>query len=175
MLRYFRFRSAGIPLATLLTLASPAFAAAPESLGAFKDWGAFSFDENGQKVCYMAAQPKKSEGNYSSRGEIHLLITHRPAEKSYDVVSVITGYTYQENSEATVQIGNQSFRLFTNGETAWARDEKTDKSLVDAIRKARMLVIKGTSSRGTVTTDTYSLDGSSAAYDDINQACGVKR
>jgi hypothetical protein len=91
------------------------------------------------------------------------------------VVSVITGYTYQENSEATVQIGNQSFRLFTNGETAWARDEKTDKSLVDAIRKARMLVIKGTSSRGTVTTDTYSLDGSSAAYDAINQACGVKR
>jgi len=175
MLRYLSFRSAGLLLATLVALPSAAFAATPQSLGAFKDWGAFTFEENGQKVCYMASRPKKSEGNYKSRGEVHLLITHRPAEKSFDVVSVIAGYPFQPNSDAIIQVGNQSFRLFTDGETAWARDEKTDKALVEAIRSGRMLVVKGTSGRGTTTSDTYSLDGTGAAYDAINKACGVKR
>jgi hypothetical protein len=33
------------------------------------------------------------------------------------------------------------------------------------------MVIKGTSSRGTLTTDTYSLAGFTAAYNAIEQAC----
>ena len=33
------------------------------------------------------------------------------------------------------------------------------------------MVVKGTSSRGTVTTDTYSLRGFTAAYDAISGAC----
>jgi hypothetical protein len=31
--------------------------------------------------------------------------------------------------------------------------------------------VQGTSSRGTLTTDTYSLSGFSAAYDAISEAC----
>ena len=41
------------------------------------------------------------------------------------------------------------------------------------IRGAR-LVVKGTSSRGTKTTDTYSLKGFSAAFKAIGKACKVK-
>jgi hypothetical protein len=37
------------------------------------------------------------------------------------------------------------------------------------------MVVRGQSNRGTKTTDTYSLVGFSAAYQAINQACGVKR
>ncbi len=34
------------------------------------------------------------------------------------------------------------------------------------------MVVKGTSSRGTLTTDTYSLTGFSAALQSIDKACG---
>ena len=58
-------------------------------------------------------------------------------------MSVTTGYTYQPNSEATVSVGNQNFKLFTDGDTAWARDERTDKSLVEAMRNGSAMVIEG--------------------------------
>ncbi|QQP89942.1 hypothetical protein IGS68_01290 [Skermanella sp. TT6] len=174
------FRSAGLFPALCLALATlasgtSAIAAEPQLIGSFNDWNAFSYDENGQKVCYMSSRPKKDEGNYKQRGDIYVLITHRPAEKSLDVVSVTTGYTYKEKSETTVSIGNQNFKLFTDGDTAWARDERTDRALVDAIRSGSAMIVKGTSNRGTATTDTYSLSGTAAAYDAISKACDVKR
>ena len=36
------------------------------------------------------------------------------------------------------------------------------------------MIVAGISSRGTLTTDTYSLNGFTAAYDAITKACGVK-
>ena len=40
--------------------------------------------------------------------------------------------------------------------------------------KGRQLIVTGYSSRGTKTTDTYSLAGFTAAYKAIGKACGVK-
>jgi len=41
------------------------------------------------------------------------------------------------------------------------------------MRRGGTLVVKGTSSRGTDTTDRYSLMGFTAAHNAISQACGV--
>ena len=114
--RYTFSRYASLAPALCLAIAAlassgTAMAAEPQLLGSFRDWNAFSYEENGNKVCYMSSRPKKDEGNYKQRGDIYVLITHRPAEKSLDVVSVTTGYTYQPNSEATVAVGNQNFKL----------------------------------------------------------------
>ena len=96
---------------------------------------------------------------------------------STDVVSFIAGYPFKKDSETTLEIGGKPFKLFTDGETAWARDSDTDKTITAALRdtKGKPMVVKGTSARGTKTTDTYSLDGVTQAYDAMNQACGVKR
>lgn len=161
--------------ATLLSLSPLASAAAAEQhIGTFKDWNAFVLEENGAKVCYMASVPKRSAGNYSSRGDIFVVVTHRPAANSYDVVSFVAGYPFRQGSEATVTIDGRNHTLFTEGETAWARDDATDKAISTAIRSGSSMVVKGTSTKGTATTDTYSLSGSGAAHDAINQACGVR-
>lgn len=154
-----------------LTLAGTAQAAEPQRIQTFKNWEAYTFGEGKDKVCYMASRPTKSEGNYKQRGDVFLMITHRPAEKSFDVVSVVAGYTYPDKGEATIQIGNQTFRLFTAGDTAWSRDE-TDKQLATALRSGATAVVKGASNRGTKTTDTFSLAGATAAYQAITKACG---
>ncbi len=137
-------------------------------------WEAYQETEGGKKVCYIGSLPKKATGKYKKRGETYVLITHRPAEKSANVVSVKAGYTYQENSEVEVLIGPETFKLFTDAGHAFAYDQKTDGLLVKAMIRGAKMVIKGTSSRGTKTTDTYSLRGFTAAYKAINKACKVK-
>jgi hypothetical protein len=162
------------PIALIAAL--PASAQEPKSLGSFRDWSAFVFEEGNRKTCYMVSRPKNQEGLAAGarRGDVYAMVTHRPAERSLNVVSVLAGYTYQGSSEATVQIGNQTFRLFTDGDGAWARDEATDRQIVNAMRGGQTMAVNGQSSRGTKTKDSYSLSGFSAAYQAINQACGVK-
>ena len=176
--------TAGLLLSSMslnTALAQPAPAAAatggtasPTPLGQSGDWQSYSFQEDGGTVCYMASKPTKSQGAYKSRGEIFALVTHRPARNSRDVVSFIAGYTYKPDTSVRVTIGSDTFTLFSQGENAWTPDDATDKKLSEAIRKGSTMVVKGTSSRGTETTDTYSLKGTGDAYASINKACGLE-
>ena len=59
-------------------------------------------------------------------------------------------------------------------EGAWTPDAAADRELVDAMQRGKILVLRGTSSRGTDTVDTFSLIGFTKAYQEINKACGVK-
>ncbi len=136
------------------------------------NWTAYAFIENGNKVCYMTSMPITDAGDYNSRGDIAAFVTHWPKQNSKDVFSYVAGYPYKKGSDVSVQIGGQTFSLFTQGEMAWAPDVNTDKRIISAIKKGSKMVVKGTSSRGTLTTDTYSLSGSTAAYNAITTTCG---
>ena len=158
-----------------LMITMPAFASSPKLLGTYGDWIARSYTENKNKVCYMASIPTRSEGKYTKRGFVSLLITHRPADKTFDTISLTTGYTYKKGSQATVKIDdNKPVSLFTHEDTAWAEDAKTDSALVKKMRSGNKAVFKGVSSRGTATTDTFSLKGFTKAYQAIGKACGKK-
>ncbi len=148
-----------------------AHAGQPRLIGTYGDWLAYMFVENGDKVCYMASKPTKEEGNYSRRGDVFALVTHRPSEDTRDVFSYVAGYTYKPGSDVTVQANGETFELFTQDDRAWTSDAESDEKLVDAIRKGSRMVVKGVSSRGTNTTDTISLKGSSSAYKRITEEC----
>lgn len=161
-------------LFALLILTDPgskAQASEQRLLGKFGDWQAFSFDEKGSKVCYMASQPKSAKGKYASRGDVFALVTHRPAEGTRNVFSYIAGYSYKAASDVTLKIDSQKITLFTQDDTAWALDAKTDNKIAEALQKGSKMTVVGTSSRGTLTTDTFSLKGSTAAYDAISKEC----
>jgi len=167
-------KTAALAIALALVLTPmEAHATEPRLIGTFGDWSAYTFMEGANKVCYMAARPKKSEGAYSQRGNIHALITHRPGEGTRNVFSYIAGYAYKPDSEVTISAAGQTFKLFTQDETAWASDAESDNRLVDSIRKGSSMVVKGVSQRGTKTTDTFGLKGSSDAHDSISRECGL--
>ena len=155
----------------ICTTAPAALASEPKLISAHDAWSAYSFKENGNIVCYMASEPIKAEGNYTRRGKIYALITHRPAEGSRNVFSYITGYPYKEGGNAVLSIDGETFNLFTQDESAWAPDSDMDNRIAQAVRKGSKMTVKGTSSRGTATTDTFSLKGSTAAHDAITKAC----
>lgn len=153
---------------------SAASAAEPKVIGSYKSWSAHLFEEKKGKVCYLHGVPSKSAGKYTRRGEVYLQVTHRPSAKTRNEVSVTAGYTHKKGSEVKAAIDGKTFVLFTEGDTAWAGDEKSDSLLVAAMRAGRIMVVKGISARGTATTDTYSLSGFTAAHRAISKACGVK-
>lgn len=170
MQRSMRILLTGIALA-FAGASGGALAQDAEFLGTHRDWHAFQYTENGNKVCYIASKPTAHEEGGRQRGDIFVLVTHRPAEGTRDVVSVVAGYTYEPNSEVSLTIGNNAFQLFTSEQNAWARDSETDRSVVAAMRAGSEMVIRGRSNRGTDTVDTYSLFGFTAAYNTINEAC----
>ena len=145
--------------------------AAVETLGTFQDWIAYQTTQGGKRICYMASTPKKDEGNYSKRGDILTMVTHRPASKSFNVVSIHAGYKFKKGSTADVAIGGARFTLFTNAQTAWANDTADDKALVKNMRAGAKMIVRAKSWRGTDTKDTYSLLGFTAAMRAINKAC----
>ncbi len=174
-----RPRPGAIVVLVVCALAAPGGApAAPAQdvalIDNFGAWSAFAGKEGGKRVCYVGSVPKKEEGPYKVRGDTLVLVTHRPDDGTLNVVSVQAGYTYQPGSWAEMSIDGASFELFTKAGHAWARDAYTDKVLTKAMKAGRTMVVRGTSSRGTKTKDTYSLSGFTAAYHAIGKACGVK-
>ena len=158
--------------ALVLPGAGPALGQDIQSLGAFGDWRAYAYDEKGEKACYIASQPKKDEGNYKRRGEIYAMVTHRPADKVRDEVSLAAGYRYKAETRVEVSIDGKTFELLPHEDTAWVPDSAGDRKLVAAMRGGRQMVVQGTSSRGTATKDTYSLIGFTKAYKAASKACG---
>ncbi|MBR1649318.1 MAG: hypothetical protein IJ689_06970 [Alphaproteobacteria bacterium] len=148
------------------------FGNAPQSLGEFDDWSAYSYQEGKNLVCYMASTPQKSEGKYNKRGDIYAVITHRPGDKTFDVLNFVAGYTYKSGSTVTAKIGQASYTdFFVDGDKAWTMSSDADKKMVEAMKKGERLILEGTSAKGTLTKDYYSLKGFSAAYKAISAKC----
>ena len=158
-------------LLALFCVYSNANAAEQKLIGEYGDWLAYYYRDNAGPVCYMASTPKKDEGKYTKRGDIYVVITHRPNEKSYDVVNVNAGYEYKINSETEIKIGTQTFKLFVSGDKAWTTSAKDDKDIVAAMKRGSRMIVNGTSSKGTKTKDTYSLNGFTSAYKAISNKC----
>ena len=74
-------RPTAIALFLTPVLSVAAAAQTPEFLGTHRDWNVYAFTENSEKICYMASEPKKQEGDYTRRGNPAVLVTRRPAPR----------------------------------------------------------------------------------------------
>jgi invasion protein IalB len=100
-----------------------------------------------------------------------MFISSRPADKVSNEVSIIIGYPFKPNSEATVDIGSTSFALYTQQDGAWIKNAAEEAHMVEAMRAGQSAVVKGASAKGTRTTDTFSLRGLGQALDRADQGC----
>lgn len=162
-----------LSILVLAAMARPAGAADPKRIGGSEIWGAYEVGDGNDRVCFVYGAPKDSRGDYTKRGDTYLQVAHRPGDKVRNEVSVTAGYPYKDGSDVDVDIDGRKFSLFTQNDGAWARDSKTDDGLVEAMIKGRTMVVRGRSSRDTLTVDTYSLSGFTQAYRSASQACNV--
>jgi hypothetical protein len=145
----------------------------PTLLGQYGDWGAYAASPGGKKVCFAIAKPSSSETSPPNRprNPSYMFISSRPADKVSNEVSIIIGYPFKPNSEATVEVGTTSFALYTQQDGAWIKNAAEEAHMVDAMRAGQSAVVKGVSAKGTRTTDTFSLKGFAQALDRTDQDC----
>jgi invasion protein IalB len=151
----------------------PSAAAQPQLLGQYGDWGAYMATPSGKKVCFALAKPAETQTVPANRPRdpAYMFVSSRPAEKVKDEVSIIIGYGFKPNSDATIDIGGMAFPMYTQNDGAWVKNAAEENRLVDSMRKGADLVVKGMSAHGTQTTDTYSLKGLAQALDRVGQEC----
>jgi invasion protein IalB len=155
--------------------APPPIPGAPEPslLGQFGEWGAYTATPNGKKVCFAIAKPVNTTTNPPNRprDQPWILISSRPGEKVKDEVSIVFGYGLKPNSDANMEIAGASYAFFAQGDGAWVKNPAEEPKLVETLRKGLDVTVKGTSVKGTVSTDVYSLKGLAQALDKIGQEC----
>jgi hypothetical protein len=153
--------------------AAVAGSAEPTLIGQFGTWGAYTATPNGKKVCFALAKPASSKTNPPNRPRdpAYAFVSTRPAEKVSNEVSVMIGYTLKPGSESTLEVGGASYAMYTQGDGLWIKNAAEEERMVDAMRKAPDVVVKGVSAKGTETTDTFSLKGLAQALDKLAQDC----
>ncbi len=194
----FRIAAGALPIVLAAALASGAFAQQPPSpaapspsaqkpaataatggdaqptlLGQYGDWGAYAASPGGSKICFALAKPKtsKTEPPGRSRDQSYMFVSSRPTDNVKNEVSVIIGYPFKTSSDATAEIGGAKFAMYTQNDGAWIKNVTEEARMVDAMRKGADLTVKGTSGRGTQSTDQFSLKGLAQALDKIEQEC----
>jgi hypothetical protein len=156
---------------SVLLVAGAASAQTAELIEKYKDWSAYKHMADKDTTCFAVTQPKDTEPKNVNRGDIFLYVSFWPADKVKGQVMLRLGYPIKENSEVSATVGSDVFTLFPKDDKAFIEGDDNEKRFVEAIKKGDKLVIKGTSKKGTETTDVYSLLGVSAALKQAEQAC----
>ena len=147
--------------------------AEPTLIGQFGTWGAYTATPNGKRVCFALAKPSSSKTNPPNRPRdpAYAFVSTRPAEKVTNEVSVMIGYTLKPGSESTLEAGGATYAMYTQGDGLWIKNAAEEERMVDAMRKAADVIVKGVSAKGTKTTDTFSMKGLAQALDKLAQDC----
>ena len=152
---------------------APTVFAEPVEMLVSKKWGAYRYDNNGSRICFVSSVPTKSRGKYDpkNRGDIRVFVSHGPGNAERDVVQVIDGYRYKPQSDVSLTIDGKSFKLFTIEDRAYAESEEDDRRMITLMKRGSRMTVVGISSRGTKTTDTYSLSGFTKTKAVIDKTC----
>jgi invasion protein IalB len=145
----------------------------PTLIGQFGTWGAYTAMPNGKKVCFALAKPASSKTNPPNRPRdpAYAFISTRPAERVMNEVSIMVGYALKPGSESTLEVGGAAYVMYTQGDGLWIKNPAEEERMVEALRKAADVTVKGVSAKGTETTDVFSLKGLSQALDRVAQDC----
>ena len=121
--------------------------------------------------CYIGSLPLKSDlPETKTRGKNYILV-YKIIGSDENIVQVEAGYKYNLDKDIIFKIDNTFFGLYSiedSSETAWTDD---DKKVIYAMKKGLELVLSGESIYGTITNDTYTLKGFTAAINMLNKNC----
>jgi len=142
------------------------------------DWSVYVADS--PKECFIVSKPtnwsaqRDGQAVTVRRGDIRFYISIIPGEQINNEPSFLAGYPLRQDAPVEMKIADATFSLYPNAEInpeyAWPRPDD-DAGLIAAMRGGADAVVVGTSARGTITTDTFSLIGFTAAYAKAEEMC----
>lgn len=168
-------RAIGVSLALLLASTATAQEESDNRVSANTDWSVFV--ESDPNECWAVSAPKETVNTRDGtavdvrRGDIRLIVFYRPSENVNGQVMFTGGYPFANESTVSFQVGDTTFQMFTQGETAWPATAEDDARFVEAMKRGANAVVTGRSGRGTQTQDTFSLLGFTAAVEEAANRC----
>ena len=157
--------------ALLVSASSGALAQSVTSIGDFKDWSAYSASEGAGAVCFALSKPATVDPSPDGYTQAYLYLTHRPAENVSNELNLVAGFEFAPDQPATLSVGGKSFDLFTQKDAAWLLDATKNDDLAGAMRAGQSVVIQGTTDKGILVEETFSLSGATAASKAIDAGC----
>jgi len=162
----------------LLILAATNVAAQEESTNQVAAKTAWSvFEDADPKECWAVSSPTEvvntRDGRVvaARRGDILLMTFFRPGAGVSGQVTFTGGYPFAGGSTVNVNIGGQEYEMFTEGEWAWPASTSDDAKIIAAMKRGASAVLTARSGRGTITKDTFSLSGFTAAVEEAEKRC----
>ena len=129
--------------------------------------GKWSFVKE-ENYCYIGSLPIKSDiPEGKKRGDVYILV-YRINKNPEAVVQINFGYPYKVEEPVNVKIDEKNYEFYADEDSAWTNN---DNEVVYAMKKGIQLTVFGISSRETKTTDTYTLNGFTAAYNELINDC----
>ena len=141
----------------LLAAAPPA--AARDTIGIFKGWGAFR--DASPARCYAIARPVMAGGRASGFASIATW----PKRGLRASLHVRLSRERDRSAGVTLTIGERRFALVANGLDAWASDAPSDRAIVAALRAGRSMSVEAVGVGGRPFADVYALPGAATAID----------
>ena len=165
-------------LTATAVIAAANMASAQESsnrVAANTDWSVFV--EDSPTECWGVSAPKETVNSRDGspvevrRGDILLFVFYRPGASVQGQVAFTGGYPFASGSTADMDIGGTKFELFTEGEWAWPATPQDDARIVAAMKRGSGATLTARSGRGTITKDSFSLLGFTAAVEEAARRC----
>ena len=167
----------GLAVALVMVAGQGAWAqqVSENQVAAKTDWAVF--EEQDPKECWAVSAPKETvntrDGRVVSvrRGEILLMAFFRPAAGVKGQLGFTGGYPFAGGSTVTLDVDGAQYELFTEGEWAWPASAADDDKIIATMKRGSNAVLTARSARGTVTKDSFSLLGFTAALDEADKRC----
>nr|WP_324751873.1 invasion associated locus B family protein [Roseovarius sp. Pro17] len=135
------------------------------------------FTEKTPRECWTVSAPTETINTKGGkvvavrRGEILFMTFFRPDAGVRGQVAFTGGYPFAEGSTVGLQIGTETFELYTEKEWAWPASADDDAKIIAALKRGSDAVLTGGSARGTQTKDSFSLIGYTAAMEEAEKRC----
>ena len=145
------------------------------------DWSVFVEREatgsGGFAGCWGVTAPKNTVNTRDGatvsvrRGDIRLMVFYTLQDQGAGQVTFTGGYPFAPGSTAELNVDGTQYEMSTDGELAWPTTPGQEPAIIAAMKRGAEAVITARSSRGTITRDTFSLSGFTAAADEAKRQC----
>ena len=153
-----------------LFFSSTVIAADPKSIGKYKNWETFVYNDTKGKVCFAQTVPLERAPKNFKRQPSRLFVTFRKSENVKNEISITSGHEYRSSS-VIAKSGKNEFALFSQGDFAWLIDGEEEFNLIKTMKKASKLSVSAVAKNGSQTKDLYSMMGFTKAYNAARKSC----
>ena len=130
-------------------------------------WNFVKTDE----YCYIGSLATMTDlSPEKNRGEFYVLV-YKNIGSPETIIQIEAGYDYKIEQDIIVKIDKGNYVFYTTKDLPDAAWTDEDSKVIFAMKKGLELTVTGESSRGTITNDTYTLKGFTAAYNKLVEDC----